>query len=225
MKFRTISRLIYLKRARHRGGHGIHSPFLFRLITAVIEDKQNYPEYQKLKEIHNQTLKLLTACTDPTLNIICNRFNINSSKSKRVLKKTEFPARFIKLIFRLIREFKPASVCHYGPTLGVNLSLIALANKDIPVYQIFDDPEYDLLTENLRKDPLYSNILSINESQESSTPPPFTIINYPHDPPYSRKMIHTCIAQPCGDGVLIIRGIHESQAMYNLWKEIGRAHV
>ncbi len=220
MKFRTISRLIYLRRARHRGGHGIHSPFLFRLITAVIEDKQQYPEYQRHKDKRIQTLRMLTTCTDPSLSIIYNRFNINSSKPKKLLKKTEFPARFTKLIFRLIREFKPASVFHYGPSLGVNLSLIALATRDIPVSLICNDPEYNLLTENLRKDPQYSNIVSINESQEPSIPAPFTIINYPHDPQNSRKMIQKCIAQPCSDGILIIRGIHESKEMYNLWKEL-----
>ena len=37
-------------RARHRKGHGIHSPFLFRLITEVMENKGHFSVYPVLKD-------------------------------------------------------------------------------------------------------------------------------------------------------------------------------
>ena len=55
MKFRIARKINYIKNARHRHGHGIHSPWLFRLITEVIEDKKRLPEY---KIIDFQSIRL-----------------------------------------------------------------------------------------------------------------------------------------------------------------------
>ena len=220
MKFSTISRLIYLRRARHRGGHGIHSPFLFRLITNVIEDKFQYPEYQSYKENRTKAIRLLTNFPDPTINIIFNRFNLSLSKPKKLYKKLEFPSKFGKLIFRLIREFHPAYIFHYGPTLGVNLILMAMANGEIPVYQVCDDPEYSLFADDLIKESECSNILTLTENQDPAVLPPFMVVNYPKNPELSRKMIQKYITHPGENDVLIIRGIHWSLEMETLWKEL-----
>ena len=220
MKFSTISRLIYLRRARHRGGHGIHSPFLFHLITTVIEDKSKYPEYQTYKNKHKQAILLLTNFLDPTVNILFQRHNLSLSTPKKLYKKLEFPSKFGKLIFRLIREFHPAYIFHYGPTLGVNLILMAMANGEIPVYQVCDDPEYSLFADDLIKESECSNILTLTENQEPAVLPPFMVVNYPNNPELSRKMIQKYLTHPGENDVLIIRGIHRSLEMETLWKEL-----
>ena len=220
MKFSTISRLIYLRRARHRGGHGIHSPFLFRLITSVIEDKSNYPEYKPYKDHQTKAIRLLANFPDPTVNLIYKRFNLSLSKPKKLYKKIEFPNRFGKLIFRLIREFQPSYIFHYGPTLGVNLTLMAMAKSDCPVYQICDEPEYSLFSGDLIKYSECSNILSLTENQEPSILPPFMVVNHPNNPGLTRNIVQKYIANPGENDVLIIRGIHQSLEMYTLWKEL-----
>ena len=48
MKYCTRKWIAYLFTARHREGHGIHSPFLFRLITEVIENKGNFSAWPML---------------------------------------------------------------------------------------------------------------------------------------------------------------------------------
>src|SRR5665647_1899157 len=102
MKFRTIRRLIYLKRARHRRGHGIHSPFLFRLITTVVESRQGLPEYKVLKRLKVKVVNLLSEFSDQSLRTVYHQFGLPLSNPRKLYRKVELPYRYGNIVFRLI---------------------------------------------------------------------------------------------------------------------------
>ena len=120
MKFRTIRRIIYLKKARHRRGHGIHSPFLFHLITEVVENRHRVSEYKIFKDIKNRALNLLEDSSEKSLSNIYQQFNLTPSNPHRLYRRVELPLRYAKVVFRLLREFKPSSLVSYGPSFGAN---------------------------------------------------------------------------------------------------------
>ncbi|MCX6237045.1 MAG: hypothetical protein NTY07_05705 [Bacteroidia bacterium] len=220
MKFRTISRLIYLKRARHRRGHGIHSPFLFHLITAVIEDRHRLPEYKILKGLKNNVLNLLDDFRKPLLTEVYPQFKLSSSKSGKLYKKVELPIRYGKIVFRLIRYFKPSSIINYGPTFGVNLALMAMANNDSIVYQLINNSACEVLCKELLKDSAFSNIQFLPENSVPEVNPEFIMINFSDNPDMSRSVVQKYLRLHGDDDVLIIRGIHESQEMETIWLEM-----
>lgn len=220
MKFRTISRLIYLKRARHRHGHGIHSPFLFRLITAVVEDRRRLAEYKIFKGLKNNVLNLLDEIPESSLTKVFHQFNLPPSKPGKLYKKVELPLRYGKVVFRLIREFKPSSIINYGPTLGTNLALMAMANIDSGVYQVINDPVYKLVSKELLKYPAFSNIQFLPENSVPEVNPEFIMINFSDNPDMSRSVVQKYLRMHGDDDVLIIRGIHESQEMETIWLEM-----
>src|ERR1700679_1281810 len=53
--------LHYYLTAANGKGHGIHSPFVFDLITKVLNDRQYYPDYARVEQLR-RTLR-----HDPTL--------------------------------------------------------------------------------------------------------------------------------------------------------------
>jgi len=218
MKFRTICRLMYLKRARHRRGHGIHSPFLFRLITTVVEDKQRYPEYGIYKELKNRALDLLNNYPEASLAKIFQHYYF--SHSRKLYQKVELPNRYAKVVFRLIREFKPSSILNYGPTLGVSLALMAMADRKVPVYQAVNDPEDEVFSRELLRDSGFSNIHFLQEDASNPVNPEFIMINYPDRPEQLQLVVKKYLEKPSDDGVLVIRGIHESKETQNIWQEV-----
>jgi hypothetical protein len=220
MKFRTISRLIYLKRAQHRHGHGIHSPFLFRLITTVIEDKRRLPEYKKFREFNSNVLRLLETFSGPEFDKVFRQFEFKVSKPGKLYRKAELPLRYSKVVFRLIRYFNPASIIVHSQALGGNLAVMALANNQIPVYQVIDQPEFMLLCNEFLKDSGLTNIYFLTENSEQPVIHPFTIINYPNHPDISGNIADKCLGRQCEDNVMIIRGIHESKDMEVIWHKI-----
>lgn len=220
MKFRTISRLKYLKRARHRRGHGIHSPFLFHLITTVLEDKRSFPEYKIFKDLSKKALVLLDHYSDPSITKVYHQFNLAPSHPRKLYHKIELPIRFGKVVFRLIREFNPSSILNYGPTLGANLALMAMASNYNPVYQIDNDRIYELFSRELLKDTGISNIYFFGEEISPAVNPGFVMINSPDRPEFSRLVAQKIMEMHCADCVLIIRGIHESKEMQLVWQEL-----
>ena len=220
MKFQTKSRLIYLTRARHRGGHGIHSPFLFRLITTVIEDKRELTDYLVLKELKKMALKLLSNSSDPLIQELFKKFNLPVSKPRKLYRKVEMPIKYAKVVFRLIRELKPAVVINYGDTLGINLSVAAMAQNPACVYQVTNKPEYRLLCERLLKKSDTSNIQWINTEADSPVTTEFVIINYPDQPELTESIIRKSLSNHGDNDLLIVRGIHDSAKTEAIWLEL-----
>ena len=220
MKFRTVRRLMYLKIARHRRGHGIHSPFLFRLITTVVEGKRKLPEYEILKELKKSAFGLLENYQDPFFRDVYHQFKIVPGNGHQLYRKIELPARYVKIVFRLIREFKPSVIVNYGPALGVNLALLAMANNDAEVYQVNNDPACEKFSRELPGNSAISNIHFVQEDTITAIVPEFVNVNYPYNPDMSRYVIRKIMEKHSKDEVMIIRGIHESLEMEANWKEV-----
>ena len=220
MKFRTIRRIIYFKRARHRRGHGIHSPFLFHLITEVVENKCKLPEYKIFKDLKENVLNLLDVFSELSLSSVYQQFNLPSSNPHRLYRKVELPLRYGKVVFRLLREFKPSSVVSYGPAFGANLAFMAMANKGSLVYQFINDPACELVCKKLLSDSAIPNVLFCHENSVPAFNPEFIMINYPGNPVITRNVIQKCLNLHGEDGVLIVRGIHESKEMEAIWQEM-----
>jgi len=211
---------MYLKRARHHRGHGIHSPFLFHLITRVVEDKRKLPEYEFIKGLKKNAFELLHNYSDPSFSSIYHQFNLAPSNPHQLYKKVELPFRYGKVVFCLIREFKPSVIVNYGPTFGVNLALMAMANNDSAIYQEINDSAYETFSKRLLKDSAISNIYFFHEDPISTVVPQFINVNYPDNPGMSRNVVQKILEMHGADDVLIIRGIHESNEMEVNWQEV-----
>ena len=223
MKFRTLSRINYFKRARHHGGHGIHSPFLFHLITAVIEDKLRYPEYETFRILNLSVLHIRSNHPGIRFFKINHPRRLSLTKSDTIYDEVDLPMSFGKLVFRLIREFQPATLIHFGPSLGINLAIMAIArtNDQVPIYQIADDTEYKLFNDELLKGSGISNITFLPVNSELPVyHPEFMVINYPDNPEKTENIMMQYRDNPGGNGVVIIRGIHQSLQMEVVWKKL-----
>jgi hypothetical protein len=216
----TISRLRYLKTARHRGGHQIHSPFLFRLITTVIEDNKKQPEYQTFKILRKEACESLRDNNDPIIGSIFANANIDKQKYKKLYRQIELPERYLNLIFRLIREFKPSSIISYGPTLGVHLGVMAIANPAIKVYQSIESTELKLFAENLLKQSNLTNIEYLAHDSAAPEDPGLILINDPNHPQRTANSFKKHTQGSHLPHVIIVRGIHTSKEMEKIWTQI-----
>ena len=219
MKFRTISRLYYFKRARHRRGHGIHSPFLFRLITTVIEGKRNNPDFKPFKSLKKEAIGLLRSKTVPGLETLFAQHHLSVSKPRKLYRKIVLPLHYLMAIFRLLRFFQPNNIFIYGPDFGITNAVFCLASSKSTIYHIEEDPIFQRFSEDLS---LKCNILSYNYIHDISNPSfkvEFSLINHPFDPILSRKILQNRIDEHGTDDVVIIRGIHESKEMESVWTD------
>jgi hypothetical protein len=220
MKFRIVRKLNYLKKARHRHGHGIHSPFLFRLITEVIENKTRLPEYNILRNERDQLSHLIKR-KSAEVEIQTLRDSIfNLSGRKNLFKATELPLRYGRLIFRLITEFKPKSISCYGPSFGMNLLYLALPDKSTPVDFFQSDNYLCKSCQTVLQNEGVQNVSFVHNEELIDHSAEFIFMNLAFLPDETGKLIKAITAAQGENDVLIIRGIHESKQMEAIWKEL-----
>ncbi len=126
--FKLISTyLSYFFKAKTK--HGIHSPFVFDLVTKAFSSKYSFSEFKKIETIrlelqHNaQRIDFFEIGAGRQKNIIQKKIGdiaLNSAKSKK----------YCFLLYNLINYFKPQTMLELGTSLGISAMYQAAANAD-----------------------------------------------------------------------------------------------
>ncbi|GHV13170.1 hypothetical protein FACS1894162_9070 [Bacteroidia bacterium] len=95
---------------RHRKGHGIHSPFVYKLITQVLEEKTPYYAFEEIENFR----KSLLARTDEIAKITA--------------RETQ-SAKFGKFLFRLENFLQNKNVIVVGASTGVMGMYLAMVSR------------------------------------------------------------------------------------------------
>ena len=213
MKYRTQKKIEYFFKARHRKGHGIHSPFLFRLITQVMENRGYFSAYPLLKAVQENvknTLRILDMESYHQEGLAEFGLNFTDIKKFHLL-----PVRFDRLLFRLVNDFRPEDIAFYGSTFGVTLLALALADRRIILKAQVENDHYRSFCRRLVEVYEVDNIqLSVTGSVVASD---FIVVQNPLDPDYCDRVLIQILAQPDYNGVIVLCGIHVSEKMEAVW--------
>jgi len=120
----------YYLTASNGKGHGVHSPFVFEFITRILNDKSNYPAYQKVEGLRKQLLK------DARLFVV-EDFGAGSKFLKKyersinsIARNAAKSKRYGQLLFRMVKHYQPACILELGTSLGITTSYLSLAKPD-----------------------------------------------------------------------------------------------
>ena len=215
MNYRCRKKISYLLHARHRKGHGIHSPFLFRLITTVIENSGNFSAWPLLKAADENVRNMLKILDMRSFH---EEENTGSNLSSCEIKKRhQLPERFDRLLFRLVNEFKPGEIAFFGSTFGVTLLALALADRRISIKAQVENDHYRSFCRRLVDVYELENI-HIAESG-IVIPVDLMVIQHPMNPGYCDQILSQTLANTDFAGVVVICDIHHSQKMETIWNQ------
>ncbi|HEU4495801.1 MAG TPA: class I SAM-dependent methyltransferase, partial [Flavobacterium sp.] len=106
--------------------HGVHSPFVFSLVTRCFYDKTFKPEYALLKEYRQALLANRGIINVTDFGAGSKVFKSNSRAISKIAENAGIPLKRARLLFRLARYFKPETVLEIGTSLGLATSALAL---------------------------------------------------------------------------------------------------
>lgn len=213
MIYRSWQKIRYSIISRHKGGHGIHSPFLFGLITRVIENKGKFSAYPLLKSAEVNVRNML--------KILDMRFYLpdgfeGTGMSLRNFKELHLlPARFDRLLFRLVNEFAPRNIGFYGSTFGVTLLALALADKRIQVNASVINDHFLSFCRRLAEVYEVNNISLAGTGMHDV--PDFVVVQNPLDPRYCDQMLSLVFREDGYEGIVVFCGIHTSAETEEVW--------
>jgi len=130
-----ISYLFYLIRARHRKGHGIHSPFVFEFVNTVLsgDDTFDYSVIEaRRKELLQDHRKIVVEDHGTG-----SRTGIGEEREIRHIAKTSaVRPKYGRLLTRFVSWYKPNSIIELGTGPGISSAYIAGGNQEGILYTI-----------------------------------------------------------------------------------------
>ena len=131
--------LEHLLRAKTR--HGVHSPFVYRLIDKVIYDFHAKADYESIENIRKGLLQ-----DDRVIEVrdlgAGSHLNRNRQKQvKTIARNASKSPRLAQLIYRLAADASPRNIIELGTCLGITTTYLARAAPDARVITIEGCPQ------------------------------------------------------------------------------------
>jgi predicted O-methyltransferase YrrM len=226
--FRAMKYLRYILFSRHSKGHGIHSPFVFNLVSGVLRNKID-PDIvliiEKIREKNisdKRIINVLDLGAGPSL--IRNKLR----KVSDIAKYSAVPAKYGILLSNLAKEFGKPVIVEFGTSLGISTMYLASGSREAVVYTMEGCPALSELAAGNFREAGLDNIRLLTgpfddllpELREKAIRPGLVFIDGNHrKEPLVRYFSR--MAQMAGKNTVIaIDDIHHSGEMESAWTEI-----
>ena len=220
-----------LHRLKAKNRHGIHSPFVYRLVDTIIYDFNAKKVYTEVENIRNGLLAddRLISVTD-----LGAGSHVNNNQQKRVgdiAKNALKPPKLAQLLYRLAADVKPDSIIELGTCLGTTSLYLQMAAPQAKVYTLEGCPETaGIAKETFKKAGL--NNIDLTVGNFDDTLPgvingldklDFVFVDGNHQKDATLKYFEWCLPKVHENTLLIFDDIYWSEGMKEAWAEI-KAH-
>lgn len=110
--------------------HGVHSPFVFDLVTKCFYDRKKYAEYAILKNYRKTLLANKNTIEVTDFGAGSRVFKSNTRTINQIAKNAGISPKRAELLFRITHYFQPESILEIGTSLGLATSALSTANKN-----------------------------------------------------------------------------------------------
>ncbi len=117
MLFQLKSYLGFLLKSSNH--HGVHSPFVFKLLTECFYDSQSKIWYPVFQEYKRKLLKNHKIIKVEDFGAGSRKLNINKRKVSDIAKNAGIAEKRAQLLGRLTAYFKPETILEIGTSLGM----------------------------------------------------------------------------------------------------------
>ena len=220
--------IIYKLSAKHKHGHGIHSPFVFDLVVNVIKDKVCYNGFEEIEALREELLKSEWEISVKDFGGGSNIYKSNLRKVKNIVKYSSIKKKYGQLLFRLVNYFKPGTIVELGTSLGISSTYLALPNKMAKVFTIEGCPETARMAqknfETLGIENITINIGEfenelpkvLNQIQQNH----FVFFDGHHKKGPTLSYFEQCLLKISNESLFVFDDIHLSKEMEEAWNEI-----
>ena len=216
----------YLQQAKNK--FDVHSPFLFDLITGVMEDKQIYPEYHTIESLKSKLLKIKEQIEVKDLGAGSTTGRQSLRAISSITRHSSKPKKYGRLLFRLSQFTKPLHILELGTAMGISSAYLAMGNKNSHVTTVEGCPNISRLANQNFKTIGLQNVTVLNGNFDDVLPVylagipqlDLAFIDGNHREAHTINYFNQCLMKTTGASCLIFDDIHWSKGMENAWKYI-----
>ena len=218
----------YLLFSGHGKGHGIHSPFVFNLISDVFRNKIDPAIVLTIENIRKKNLSDKRTINVLDLGAGSSRMKTNTRRVSEIARYSSVPPKYGILLSNMAAEFGKPAVIEFGTSLGISTMYLASGNPESVIYTMEGCKETARIARDNFNDAGLRNIKLLTGSFDSLLPeikdlkvkPGLVFIDGDHREEPLMRYFSTMsdIAGP--ETVIIIDDIHTSEEMESAWSRI-----
>jgi predicted O-methyltransferase YrrM len=220
-----------LHRLKAKSRHGIHSPFVYRLVDEVIYDFNDKKVYREIENIRKQLLadnKMITV-TDLGAGSLVN--NNQQKKVSDIARNALKPPKLAQLLYRLVNDLKPGNMIELGTCLGITSLYLKRAAPDAKLLTLEGCPETAGVAAEVFRKAGINDIKLITGNFNDTLPGvinsldrlDFVFVDGNHQKEATLNYFEWCLPRVHENTLLIFDDIYWSEGMKEAWNEI-KAH-
>ncbi len=206
--------------------HGIHSPFVYDLVTKCFYDKKQYSEYSILQNVRKTLENSGEEIEITDFGAGSRVFKSNKRKVSAIAKNAGVSSKRQKLLFRLVQYLKLNSILELGTSVGLATTAMALGNSKTEVITLEGCTNTSKVASTLFEKFQMKNISLKNEKFETffkenkSLQFDLVYVDGNHDKENTLSYFHELKKRATHKTVLIFDDIYWSEQMTEAWQEI-----
>ncbi len=226
-QIRQISSYLgHLVKARTR--HGVHSPFVYDLISNVLRPHVGIPEFETIEALRQDLLDSEQVIRVNDLGAGSRVFDLPSRRVADIARSALKPAAQAQLLFRLARYFQAKNVLELGTSFGITTLYLALGAEEGKVYTMEGCPQtmriaqhhFDQLKQRNIVPVLGSFRNHLLETLHRMDTVDLVFIDGHHAKEPTLEYFELCMTKAHADSVLVFDDIHWSRGMEQAWQAV-----
>src|ERR1700761_5161821 len=219
--------LQYYLTAANGKGHGIHSPFVFDLVTKVLNDGHSYPEYKPIEQLRKKLRQDQTLLQIEDFGAGSAFASAHTRSIASIARQAAKPPKLGQLLYRIARHYSPATVLELGTSLGLSTACLAAGAPQARLWTIegapavADKARADLNLLGTKANILTGNFDSVLPGLLTEMPPvELAFIDGNHRCEPTLRYFDAIFRHAAPSAVLIFDDIHWSAGMETAWNTI-----
>jgi predicted O-methyltransferase YrrM len=220
-----------LHRINAKTRHGIHSPFVYRLVDKVIYDFEPKKVYADIEAQRNQLLNDNRIITITDLGAGSHVNNNRKKKISDIAKNALKPPKLAQLLYRLAADMKPRNIIELGTCLGITTLYLQNATPKAKVDTLEGCPETAGIAKEVFEKSGIKGVEQVIGNFDDTLPGvinglkelDFVFVDGNHQKDATLKYFEWCLPKVHENTLLIFDDIYWSKGMKEAWAEI-KAH-
>ncbi len=223
-----FNKLKYILFSKHKKGFGIHSPFLYDLITLVFNDKTNKIAYRKIDLLRKELLKSKEIINVTDIGAGSKLFKSTQRKISEIVRYSSVKKKHGELLYRISEFYKPKTILELGTSLGISCSYLSLGNPNAKIVTIEGCPQISKIAQNTFYLLGIKNVTLVNGKFDEILPLSFfdlhtldlVFFDGNHTKPATLNYFKQCVNYSNNNSIFIFDDVHWSIEMEEAWNEI-----